>query len=111
MTPDERKQYVQYRIETAFKTYNAAKVLYENGFYNSAINRLYYSLFYAINALLVKNEIYVQTHFGIRNQFSLHFIKTKILDKKHGRLFSELFDWRQKGDYGNMFDFDKKNGL
>ncbi len=108
MTPDERKQYVQYRIETAYKTFDAAKVLYDNGFYNSAINRLYYSLFYAINALLVKNEIYAQTHSGIRNQFSLHFIKTMILDKKHGRLFSELFDWRQKGDYGNMFDFDKK---
>lgn len=25
-----------------------------------------------------------------------------------GRLFSKLFDFRQKGDYGDMFDFDEE---
>lgn len=30
-------------------------------------------------------------------------------DKKHGRLLSELFDWRQKGDYENLYDFDKES--
>jgi len=106
MKQEERAEYVNYRIETAYKTYDAAKVLFDNGFYNSSVNRLYYAAFYAVNALLVKNQVFAQTHSGIKNQFSLHFIKTKKLDTKYGRLFSELFDWRQKGDYGNMFDFD-----
>ena len=57
---------------------------------------------------MVKNQVFAQTHSGIKNQFSLHFIKTKEIDTKFGRLFSELFDWRQKGDYGNMFDFDSE---
>ncbi|OFX18452.1 MAG: hypothetical protein A2033_07465 [Bacteroidetes bacterium GWA2_31_9] len=52
MNSEERKEYVKYRIETAKKTYNAAKVLAANGFWNSTINRLYYSLFYTVNALL-----------------------------------------------------------
>ncbi len=43
MTNEERKEYVNYRIETAYKTFNAAKVLADNGFWNSAVNRLYYS--------------------------------------------------------------------
>lgn len=106
MNLEDRNQYVKYRMETAYKTLDAAKVLFDNNFHNSAINRLYYAAFYAVNALLVKYEIYAQTHSGIKNQFSLHFIKTKKMDAKFGRLFSELFDWRQKGDYGNMFDFD-----
>jgi len=25
-----------------------------------------------------------------------------------GRLYSDLFDSRQKGDYGDMYDFDKE---
>ena len=37
MTKEERKEYVKYRIGTAHKTLKAAKVLYENGFWNSAI--------------------------------------------------------------------------
>jgi len=44
MTFEERKEYVKYRIESAHKTFEAAKVLAENGFWNSAVNRLYYSL-------------------------------------------------------------------
>jgi len=24
-------------------------------------------------------------------------------------LYSDLFDWRQKGDYGDFFDFERKN--
>jgi uncharacterized protein len=24
---------------------------------------------------------------------------------KYGKLFSKLFDWRQKGDYGDLFNF------
>lgn len=108
MNSKERAEYVKYRIEIAHKTFDAAKILGENGFYNSAINRLYYAAYYAVNALLVKNNINAQTHSGLKNQFSLLFIKTRKLETKYGQLFSELFDWRQKGDYGNMFDFDKE---
>ena len=106
MTNEERREYVKYRIESARKTFEAAKVLSENGFWNSAVNRLYYAVFYAVNALLVLNEIQTKSHSATKSQFSLHFVKTGRFDKKHGRLLSELFDWRQKGDYENMFDYN-----
>ena len=111
MKNEERAEYVNYRIETAYQTFEAAKVLSENGFWNSAINRLYYSLFYAVNALLVFNEIQTKSHSSTKSQFSLHFIKTGKLDKKYGRLLSELFDWRQKGDYENIFDYKQDSVL
>lgn len=106
MTSEERLEYVNYRIKSAFNTFEAAKVLADNGFWNSAVNRLYYAAFYSVNALLVQNEIYSNTHSGARTQFSLHFIKTGKLDKKFGALLAELYDWRQKGDYNNIFDYD-----
>ncbi len=71
-------------------------------------DRLYYALFYAINALLVLNEIPTKSHSATKSQFSMHFIKTGRLDKRYGRLLSQLFDWRQKGDYENVFDYDQK---
>ncbi len=104
---EERIEYVKYRIKSSYKTFDAAKVLAENGFWNSAVNRLYYSLFYAVNALLVMNKIPTKSHSSTKSQFSLHFVKTGKFDKKYGKLLSELFDWRQKGDYENIFDYDK----
>ncbi|MBS3777477.1 MAG: HEPN domain-containing protein, partial [Bacteroidales bacterium] len=41
----------------AYQTYEAARVLSDNSFWNSAVNRLYYSIFFAANALLVLNGI------------------------------------------------------
>jgi len=107
MNKEEKSRYTKYRIESAFQTYEAAKVLAENGFWNSAVNRLYYSLFYAVNALLVLNDIQTKSHSSTKSQFSLHFIKTGKLDKKYGQLLSVLFDWRQKGDYENIFDYNE----
>jgi uncharacterized protein (UPF0332 family) len=107
----DRNEYIKNRIETAYKTFEAAKVLSENGFWNSAVNRLYYSVFYAVNAILVKNEIIAQSHSGVKSQFSLHFIKTGKLDKKYGKLLAELYDWRQKGDYESLYEFDSKSVL
>ena len=109
MTTEERKEYVNYRIESAHKTFNAAKILAENGFWNSVVNRLYYSIFYAVNALLVANEIITKSHSATKSQFSLHFVKTGKFDKKYGKLLSELFDWRQKGDYENIFDYNESS--
>jgi uncharacterized protein len=109
MNPDERNNYIVHRIETAYKTVDAAKLLSENGFWNSAVNRLYYALFYAVNALLVSHEIFSQSHAGMKSQFSLHFIKSGKLDKKYGQLLAQLYDWRQKGDYENLFDYDAES--
>ncbi|MFB6317067.1 HEPN domain-containing protein [Saccharicrinis sp. FJH54] len=109
MTDEERIQYVKYRISSAWQTYEAANVLAEKGFWNSAVNRLYYSLFYAVNALLVLHEIQTKSHSSTKSQFSLHFVKTGVFDKKYGLLLSELFDWRQKGDYENIFDYDNES--
>ena len=64
-----------------------------------------------MNAILVKNEIIAQSHSGVKSQFSLYFIKTGKLDKKFGKLLAELYDWRQKGDYENLYEFDSESVL
>ena len=109
MNPEEKKNYILYRLTSSRDTFNAAKVLAENGFWNSAVNRLYYSIFYSVSALLFLRGITVRKHSTIKSQFSLHFIKTGQLEKKYGQLLSELFDWRQKGDYENIFDYDEES--
>ena len=45
------------------------------------------------------------------NNFSEHFIKEELIPKEFGKIFSQLFTWRQKGDYDDLFDFDKEKVL
>ena len=107
MKIENRDEYIKYRFQRAEESLDDALILIENKKWNTAINRLYYSCFYAVIALLLKNNIETRSHDGARTKFSNEFIKTGKLDKKYGKLFSKLFDYRQKGDYGDLYDFDE----
>jgi len=101
-------EYIKYRFNRAEESFDEALIMIENKRWNTAINRLYYACFYAVIALLLKNNFDTSSHDGARIIFSDKFIKTGIINKKFGKLFSKLFDYRQKGDYGDLFDFDEK---
>jgi uncharacterized protein (UPF0332 family) len=99
---------VKYRISRAKDTLEDAQILAEKEKWNSAINRLYYAAYYALMALLLKSDLKPSTHQGAKSNFSEYFIKTGKLDLKYGKLYSQLFTWRQKGDYDDLFDFKKE---
>ena len=106
-----RKDLIKYRIDRAKETYEDAQILADNNKWNSTINRLYYAAYYAISALLLSGNITSKSHSGTKQAFSNHFIKERIIPKKYGKFFSQLFTWRQKGDYDDLFDFDREKVL
>lgn len=108
MTIKNKSEYINYRFKRAQESFDDALIMIDNKKQNTAINRLYYSSYYAVIALLLKKDIDTRTHNGARTKFSDEFIKTGIIDKKLGKLFSQLSDYRQKGDYGDLYDFDDK---
>jgi len=91
-----KKDLIQYRLNRAYDTYDDAKILANKGKLNSAINRLYYSAYYAVMALLLNADLKPTTHNGTKSSFSEHFIKNGIIPKEYGKLYSQLFTWRQK---------------
>lgn len=105
---ETKKDLIKYRIERSKDTYDDAIILAEKGKWNSTINRLYYSAYYAVMALLLNADLKPTTHNGAKSNFTQYFIKTSIISKEYGKLYSQLFTWRQKGDYDDFFDFDKE---
>jgi len=99
---------IKYRIERANETLADARLLADKERWNSCINRLYYASFYAVNALLLNNNFKTHTHNGCKAKFHHEFIKTGVIDKKYGKLYSDLFDWRQEGDYADFISFNKE---
>ena len=106
MTSENSEAYIRYRLQRAKGSLEEASLLTDNERWNAAINRLYYSCFYMAIALLLEHDIKVKSHDGVRLQFGLMFVKTGVIDKKFGKLYSQLFDFRQKGDYGDMYNFE-----
>ena len=59
-------------------------------------------------ALLIKNGITAQTHHGVIQMFSLHFIVSKKIDKCHSIFYGKLFNNRISGDYEDFVRYDYK---
>ena len=108
MTIENQDDYIRYRFHRAKESFEEALILAEKEKWNTVVNRLYYSCFYSVIALLLKHGIETQSHDGTRMQFGLHFVKTGKINKENGKLFSKLFDFRQKGDYGDLYDYDEE---
>ncbi len=108
MTDYKPSDYASYRIQKAKETLEEVKNHIENGFWNTAINRMYYSCFYAVGALLIKNNISTFSHSGTRLKFGQEFVKTGLIDKKYSKVYSDLFEKRHKGDYNDFFDYDEE---
>lgn len=97
---------INYRLTRAYETLKEAETMIANDFYNASINRIYYSCYYAVSALLLTKEITPSTHKGTRQMFGLHFIQTNLIEKKFAKFYSDIFDRRQSGDYDDFITFN-----
>lgn len=107
----QKEDLVRYRLEKSVKTLEEAKSLAKSEFWGGCVNRLYYSCFYSIIALLAKHDISVSTHNGVRTEFFKSYIKTGILDKRYSSLYSDLMSKRQESDYDDFMEFNKNDIL
>jgi uncharacterized protein (UPF0332 family) len=107
MTSEEKRaEVVRYWLEKAEESMASAKREFKGGSLTFATNRLYYSAFYAVSALLMAQKLSFKKHSGVRAAFHQHFIKTGILEHKWGRLYDQLFEDRQEGDYMAFISFE-----
>lgn len=85
MTPEQRYDIVLYRINSAKDLLVEIKDHIDRGYYNTAMNRMYYACFYAVSALLLHSEIDgVKSHEGVRQMFGKHFILTGLISREWG---------------------------
>ena len=49
---ESKQALVQYRLERSVNSLDEAQYMAKGGYYNAAINRLYYACYYAVVALL-----------------------------------------------------------
>jgi uncharacterized protein (UPF0332 family) len=109
LNEQERADLVKYRIEKAATVFNEAKDCAELKHWSLAANRLYYCVFHAISALLLKEGISVKTHSGITTVFGQKFVKEGIFSKEDSVLIMHLKEMRNTGDYDDFMDWEEED--
>lgn len=95
LSAEDRKSVIVYRIERAKEMLAEVEVLKSNGFYRTAINRLYYACFSAVTALLLQDNIQASTHNGVKSMLGLHYVSTGKISVRLGKVYGQLYDSRQ----------------
>ena len=96
MKKEEKQSLIKYRLERANESLKAAQLLFDNKLLIPAMNRIYYSMFYSVQALLVLDEKAFSKHGQVKGYFNKEFIKPGIFSKEFGKLFNAVFEYRQK---------------
>lgn len=97
---------VDYRRERAQSTLQDARLLCESGSLFSAVNRIYYAVFYEVLALQALHGLSSPKHSGVRAIFNERFVKPGYVSTDSGRFYSRMFDFRQKSDYADFVTFE-----
>ena len=106
---EKRKDLIKYRLMRANETLEDGRILFKNGKLFFTVNRLYYAMFYAVNALLLTKGLSSAKRSGVLGLFNKEFVKEGIVEKESGRFYNEIFGFRQKADYKDLVEFDKKD--
>jgi uncharacterized protein (UPF0332 family) len=90
---------ISYRMERSRESIRAAEIMLENEMLTISMNRVYYSMFYAVQALLVLHKVSFSKHGQVKGYFNRELIKTEIFSVDMGKLYNKVFEYRQKFDY------------
>jgi uncharacterized protein (UPF0332 family) len=105
------EELVAHRMSRAHETLEDARILAEAERWNACVNRLYYACFYAISALLLRDGLSSTKHSGTRGLFNREYVKPGKIPRNLARIYNDLFERRQEGDYVDFVAFQKSQVL
>ena len=96
-------------MENADESLRAARLNFDNDFYTAAINRAYYAIFYATNAILATKNLNRSKHSGVLAAFRQHFVKTKLISSELSDIYARVMEDRHVGDYELISDVSEED--
>ena len=99
MTDEQIWTLVEHRLEKSEEAIRAAQSMFDQGMLIFAMNRIYYSMYYSVQALFALQGKSFSKHGQIKGFFNREYVKSGKLSKDMGRLFNKAFEYRQKFDY------------
>lgn len=105
----EARRLAEEELKSSRERLEAAELLFKNNKIVDSISRAYYAMFHAARAILFLYGEEPKTHEGTIREFSRIIIEKKLIDKKFGRDFRQVFEVRESGDYRVGVIFEKED--
>lgn len=99
MNDDAKNALITYRMERAAESLEAARLMRDNGMLTSAMNRIYYAMFYAVQAVLITKDASFSKHGQVKGYFNKEFVHKCLFSVQMGKIYNKAFEYRQKFDY------------
>ena len=109
MSPKISKNLSLHRLEQSKEDLEAAKLLYDKGYYKSANNRAYYSIFHSMRAVLALEAVDFKKHKDVQAYFNKNYVNTEIFPRIMGRKIAKASTVREDSDYDDEFTADRDN--
>ena len=108
MVPNEyRDILIQRNIEKSDEALEVAQESIDKNRLTTALNRIYYAVFYTVSALAEKHNFKTVKHSRMMGWFNQKFIyEDKFFDKELSKIYQNIFQFRQKGDYDAEYPTD-----
>ncbi len=112
MSDDLTRELVRVKIEKAREAMGEATWCFDGEKYPAAVNRLYYAMYRACLALLVREERIPVKHTAVIGLVNKKFVKENLLPKDVGRYLHRIQTARVEGDYKEkVFNREDVKGL
>jgi uncharacterized protein (UPF0332 family) len=105
----DKQALIEYRIERSLETIIEAEKAIRDNHLHLAANRIYYSIFYIVSALAIKNNFSTSKHSTLLSWFNREFVKKNIIKDDIGKIYNKAFQNRMKGDYDDLISFSKES--
>lgn len=93
-----------YRLERAKEECETAELLYRENKLLASNNRAYYSIFYAIRAVLAIDRIDFKRHKDVLAYFNQNYVKKEIFPRQIGRKIVLASKVREDSDYDEEYE-------
>lgn len=100
-----------FRLKEAEETLAEAEEMLKGPFTGRAVvNRAYYAMFYAVQALFIKTGLRIKTskHIGVISIFDKEFVLTGKIDKQYSAVLHATFNLRLEGDYKDLVETSRE---
>ena len=103
MSPKISKELAMHRLEQAKENIEEAEILYKMNKFKGANNRVYYSIFHSIKAVLALEPIDFKKHKNVIAHFNKNYVHKEIFPRSIGHKIAEASAIREDSDYDDEF--------
>ncbi len=107
LSQEDRRTLIQHRIEKANLTIQEVEFQIDKGYLPTAVNRIYYGIYYILSALALQRQFKTSKHLQLIGWFNKNFVKTGIVEKELSVVVRKAFDMRCDGDYEDFITFSQ----